>query len=1054
MPIKLQTDGWAVVRTPLLPVRDVLDLGAACTNPGASAEEREQAVVADAAMVRAWITGKLEDPVIREALFVASPDLLAAEPLWKQDPDSKKGRRFETAVYRYLQRMATRCTPYGVFAGVSLGSVGEGPTGFRVAEPTAHRKFTRFDMDYLCLLCEHLADTPEVRSRIGWRSNDSIHQVGERIVYVGHTSNQETRVRSHFLRDAGASDALLRVIEASRSPRRLAEIAAIFDGDPDNDPGEAMAFVEQAAAAQLLVPELWPIVSGDHPAQELVTQLRECGCSSQAEALARAQAMLDELDASGLGASPERYQGVAEHLRASFPGVKAAIERLFQVDLKVTSEIRLNAEELQASIDETMEVLESISGAITPQNPLADFISAFSDRYEDREVPLLEALDEEHGIGPDGRAGGFVESELLAGLDLGRGPRQDSLVLTGFGRWKRQALLDSAADGFRPVRIEVGDLRRLIAEGAPSGRVGGGNLPVAFPMVQVTKEGNAFQNLQMGLEMLGRFAGMDDHMLQLIRSCADRAAESEPGVIYAQICHHPGGRVGNVLLRPRLRQKELVFLGRTDAPEAGCISAADLLVSVRGGLVVLRDGRTGDKVVPVMDNAHNFSKATVGAYRFLNLVSRQIPALGLTGWYWGEEFEAVERLPRVVVGRTILEPATWNLRIGKGEQRLLGLPQLMEWAQELRRSKGLPQQAVLVDTDNQLLVDFRNPLSVSAFVAAIGTRDRIKMQEWLAPEGEFANEVLVAMSSIREQSPADMPGQDWPVLHGDRRSFEPGSEWLYLKAYCAPSVQDRIVRDRLPRLTPGMLDEGLIDKWFFIRYQDKGGPHLRVRFHLPDPAGVGRVLRLARAAMDDFLTAGMVHQLTVDTYNRELERYGIGPGLMEAAESLFWIDSELVCGLIESTLPEDRWMAAVLVIEWYLRAFRVPEGERLDFVRGASESYLREYRLTEAEKQRPLGEFFRKHRPSGIVPASMQNREAVEAALDRAGTHFERLWPLYEKQPRTSIMILLQSYIHMAMNRLFYADQRAHEMAVYAYLARALESLEARKKKPGPATTD
>ena len=50
----------------------------------------------------------------------------------------------------------------------------------------------------------------------------------------------------------------------------------------------------------------------------------------------------------------------------------------------------------------------------------AQFKADFAARYEDREIPLMEALDEEMGIGFDRSTHPAAdESPLLAGMDLG-----------------------------------------------------------------------------------------------------------------------------------------------------------------------------------------------------------------------------------------------------------------------------------------------------------------------------------------------------------------------------------------------------------------------------------------------------------------------------------------------------------------------------------------------------------------------------------------------------------------------------------------------------------
>src|SRR5829696_2263958 len=96
--------GFFVLRTPLLPFDELLKW---------SAQDDQ----------RLFLTKLVARPEIKEALFVASPDLVNAVKAWKTDPDSKRGRRVETSLVRYFLRMAGRPTPFGLFAGYSLGRI-------------------------------------------------------------------------------------------------------------------------------------------------------------------------------------------------------------------------------------------------------------------------------------------------------------------------------------------------------------------------------------------------------------------------------------------------------------------------------------------------------------------------------------------------------------------------------------------------------------------------------------------------------------------------------------------------------------------------------------------------------------------------------------------------------------------------------------------------------------------------------------------------------------------------------------------------------------------
>jgi thiopeptide-type bacteriocin biosynthesis protein len=81
-----------------------------------------------------------------------------------------------------------------------------------------------------------------------------------------------------------------------------------------------------------------------------------------------------------------------------------------------------------------------------------------------------------------------------------------------------------------------------------------------------------------------------------------------------------------------------------------------------------------------------------------------------------------------------------------------------------------------------------------------------------------------------------------------------------------------------------------VDRWFFLRYGDDDGSHLRLRFHGP-AAALARDLqpRLHRATRA-LHAAGLLRRALWDTYDPELERYG-GPEAMAAAERVFHADS-------------------------------------------------------------------------------------------------------------------------------------------------------------------
>jgi thiopeptide-type bacteriocin biosynthesis protein len=215
--------------------------------------------------------------------------------------------------------------------------------------------------------------------------------------------------------------------------------------------------------------------------------------------------------------------------------------------------------------------------------------------------------------------------------------------------------------------------------------------------------------------------------------------------------------------------------------------------------------------------------------------------------------------------------------------------------------------------------------------------------------------------------------------------------------------------------------------------------------------------RLA-AATRDMLDDGRMWRLQLDTYERELERYGGGTGI-ELAERLFTADSvcavDIIRRLSGNAGNDARWRLALRGIDQLLEDLGFDLADRLAILRGVRDGFAREHRVASSvELQRGLGDRYRRE------------RGALDALLDRAHDTDSDLAPGLEQlaarsianQPivadlraaerrgelTQSVVELAPSYIHMHVNRLICSSQRAHELVLYDLLVRLYESRVAR----------
>jgi thiopeptide-type bacteriocin biosynthesis protein len=105
-----------------------------------------------------------------------------------------------------------------------------------------------------------------------------------------------------------------------------------------------------------------------------------------------------------------------------------------------------------------------------------------------------------------------------------------------------------------------------------------------------------------------------------------------------------------------------------------------------------------------------------------------------------------------------------------------------------------------------------------------------------------------------------------------QREFTFGSKWLYYKIYCGVQTADIILREQLKEKIIILKDSKIIEKWFFIRYNDPE-PHIRVRFLLSDNSNLNQLTEVLQEYFEELLNQNLIWKIQSDTYTRELERY-------------------------------------------------------------------------------------------------------------------------------------------------------------------------------------
>ncbi|MDR2585332.1 MAG: lantibiotic dehydratase family protein [Prevotellaceae bacterium] len=673
-----------------------------------------------------------------EALLVASPDL--------SEGIEKEKDRAQFSAYRYYQRACTRPTPFGLFAGCSVGAIGE-RTEIKLLEQESYRRTTRLDMNYICALTQQIERDHEIRQQLCYFPNSSIYAVGNNLRYVEYHYRKTSRV--HQITQVDNSDYLQGVLALANNGTSFIELAkSLVDDNITLE--DATEFIHELIDSQVLISELEPAVTNVQPLTALISKLTGLPNSNiqAATLLSEIKSQLTHIDQQPIGVTQNIYPVIIQNVEQT--KVEAEIKYLFQTDMYKPVRQASVSQNIINDIQQTLLFLNKIT-SLPARSNLSQFKENFYKRYEEIEMPLLFVLDNELGIGYAGITSGDI-SPLVDDLallqsntpsDISRVPIQ-SILLQKYQQ-SMQKVIELTDEDVKGIEAVWDDLPPTIS--------------VMCQILQDDAQGRSVYLQSTGgqsaANLLGRFCHLDEQILNHTLAITAKEAQMKPDVIFAEIVHLPESRIGNILLRPVLRPYEIPYLAKSGVSQEFEIGPDDLYVSIKNNRIVLRSKRLNKKIIPRMSTAHNFSgQNSMPVYYFLCDMQHQTGRSGL--WFsWQDAAQNFDYLPRVVYKNAILSQARWTVR-EKEIKQITGIIDdvgLLEEIEKWQIARNMPDTVVLADGDNELFIDLKNPLSIRAWLSVVKKRPIFQLEEFLfdpetavvhGPEGVFTNEFIFA----------------------------------------------------------------------------------------------------------------------------------------------------------------------------------------------------------------------------------------------------------------------------------------------------------------------
>jgi thiopeptide-type bacteriocin biosynthesis protein len=983
----------------------------------------------------------LVQPGVEEALYLASASLFSEWQTFCQNPKATLKANVESGLWKYIFRLHSRSTPFGLFSGVGQGKI-ETQTRVDFGE-SPWQPISQSDSTILVLLCQFLQTRPAIRKQLRYRLNNSLYNVGgsirfsERQGYPNQTDIDLVEVE--------CLDALRTIIqEVQDQPDQYINQIIATLGLPTDQ--ESQQFIDQLINAQLLNSQLNLPVTGQTMTENLLAILADIPeASTYYSQLVSIHELLSSESVSLTmlqTATNKLLKLINEVETVNLPSPPLQTNLFFY-----PKQLSLN-QELVASIGRQLISLLPLRD-VNHFSPLEKFKEAFYSRYQDQEVPLLVALDNELGIG------------------YGNDPVSESTLLKKIKEMSlhRSFIEADRLDGLRQVvynrfllsqnvvvHLTDEDLQKT--ESIPAQPP----LPASFfalgelyksPTSPVNKtEGKAWQFLlktvggPSAANLVGRFCHGSQSIYQAARELCDWEASQYPEEILAEIIHLPSARAGNIVSRPLLRDYEIPYLSSPGVVDKFVIPLADLQVSViQGQQIVLRSKRHNKIVRPRLTCAHDVTSSDL-VYRFLSELIRQ-ETIQLN-WSWGYLSEQ-PKLPRLTYKNLILSRAQWFLQEKDFREKVNSLRQLQDYYQ-------LPRYVVLANRDNELLLDLCFPPAGQILFEEFQKKSKIRLLEWIAQpdtcwitdkKETYVSEFIIPFTSVHTQSLTARnsfftdQSSKFPL---PTRTFIPGSQWLYLKLYCSPQTGDSLLTTYFLPLWQQAQIRGWCDLGFFVRYADPDF-HLRVRFRCFEPFQSNLFTQWYQT-LHTWVDNGMIHRIELDTYDRELERYE--PTLMESFESIFSADSSLVVQWLSELEMEPtddlRLLLALNSVDDLLDQFGYSLSQKSIICRQLQEDYWQEHGARK-EIRHSLNSLYREWTKGKTLFSPEWEKLFAQRNL-LANVSFLTIQQYFKDYDALHVRKLkvVKSLLHMALNRIFTAQFRKHELVVYHFLARYYEA--------------
>ncbi|WP_193768918.1 lantibiotic dehydratase [Metasolibacillus meyeri] len=974
------------------------------------------------------------DKKIKETIAISSPSLLSSIESISTDSKSKDKRNVIKGIFRYLNRVSTRTTPFGLCASVGIGEFLQNSTEREIS--FNYQKRVQIDMEWAHKLIKLLQADYGLLNQLDVKLNQGILIKGNRakLVFSSDSVDYEGSNSTYSETTINYNHIVEEVYSLSKKGIPFREVIAILSLKyPLVETKVITQFLVSLVEQEFLVTNLNIPNNVHNPLAHILDVLLT---TNEKHPIVNELKIINEMinfyQELPIGEGLDIYMNTIEKMKNI-----VSVKNFLKVDL-ITNEISyLLTESHKKEIENITKLLcdfTAINGGVVDAS-LQEYHSSFLERYGlDREVPILELLDKDFGLGapngykypPNEEENGDFKGRHLLGF-------VDNLFL----EWIMESLLTNQYE--LQLSEEHIDMISKVKESE-------NRLPDSLDIYFTTHRHNGEKKFILGSNpyangagsTLGRFINYFPDQYDFWIDINKREKKLHPDALLVEVQPAPvNPRNLNVCQVKDRRDYNMCIISNTHIENN--INIDDVVVGCTHDALYIKSQELQKEIIPLTSHMLN-PDICPNVYRFLLEVGAQRRGTNYPYFFSNLVSLDLAFIPRISYKNFILSPARWTIKhhTFKGCKNL---EDFIDAFNVFREKYSLPKYVYLSVFDNRILLNTENTMHIQDLFKEVSKLSHgltLALIEYVESDEKYPTELVFSLintkiSSDEEVFTKKVLNNNMRVILDKNRMKMPFSEWIYIKLYCPENRQEELLGEHLLKF---IHKNDWFEQFFYMRYKDPKF-HIRLRFKVPlvDKEKLDKV----KEWINQLQEIGIISNCIIDTYDPEIERYG-GPELINYAENLFYYDSLLSLELINrkqnQTLSISKDHLSIINISNYMHSFGLDYQEQLAFLSKTLDykKYLKEFR----ENKNSLVNIFEKYNNTlarnkyleehPVLYDLFQLRNEMLAIYLKEVNRYEKDGSLYSNKDH-----ILDSIIHLHLNRLIGIDREFEEKALSLY---------------------